>query len=198
MDISTRSQILPTIARISPAVIVITTIIYTILARTYYSLYLLICILVISISNGVFKNLIFNPLYNISHKKELPILGIGKRPPNANSCGILLDGKIATSYGMPSGHSQIAWSVATYLLLKLFLDKYKIRSINLDSNSIAKLSLLSICIISIAVYISFSRVYIEGCHTTQQVILGGLLGVVCGCIFYFIEHNVINKFLHDN
>lgn len=198
MDISARSQILPTVARISPAAIVGVALIYTILTRTYYSLYLLICILVISISNGVFKNLIFNPLYKFYQKKELPVLGIGKRPPNANSCGILLDGKSDGSYGMPSGHSQLAWTAATYLLLKICLDKYKITTARLVTIDIAKVCLLCVFIIVCAVYISYSRVYIEGCHTIQQVILGGLLGVVCGSLVYFIEHNVMHKYLHKN
>jgi membrane-associated phospholipid phosphatase len=198
MDISKRAQILPTVSRISPAAIVGVVLIYTILSRTYYSLYLLVCILAISISNGVFKNLIFNQLYNLLHKKELPILGIGKRPTNANSCGILLDGKTDNSYGMPSGHSQIAWATATYLLLKIWLDKYKITSARLNTSDIAKVFVLSVLIIGSAIYISFSRVYIEGCHTIQQVTLGGLLGIVCGFTVYLIEHNVMNKYLHNN
>jgi membrane-associated phospholipid phosphatase len=198
MNISKRAQILPTISRISPVAIVSVVLIYTTLSRTYYSLYLLICVLAISISNGVFKNLIFNPLYNLFNRKELPILGIGKRPQNANSCGILLDGKTDNSYGMPSGHSQIAWATATYLLLKIYLDKHKITSARLNIYEISKVCALSVLIIGSAIYISFSRVYIEGCHTIQQVAIGGLLGVVCGFTVYLIEHNVMNKYLHNN
>jgi membrane-associated phospholipid phosphatase len=42
------------------------------------------------------------------------------------------------------------------------------------------------------VYVSYSRVYIDGCHTIQQVIVGGLLGVLIGFLIYYYENDGVN------
>ena len=54
------------------------------------------------------------------------------------------------------------------------------------------LILSCIFILGIATYISYSRVYIEGCHTIQQVIIGGILGSIMGFLVFFFENPVIN------
>jgi len=47
-------------------------------------------------------------------------------------------------------------------------------------------------ILSIMVYVSYSRVYIEGCHTIQQVVVGGMLGVLIGFLIYYYENDGVN------
>jgi membrane-associated phospholipid phosphatase len=51
--------------------------------------------------------------------KTYPILGNGNRPSGAMNCGLYANGKKATSYGMPSGHAQIAVTFAAYIILTL-------------------------------------------------------------------------------
>ena len=42
-----------------------------------------------------------------------------------------------------------------------------------------------------AVYISYSRVYIEGCHTLQQVTVGGFIGIIFGLLIAYFENDAI-------
>ena len=70
-------------------------------------------------SNFLLKYLIFKPLYKLFNTSKLSFLGLGSRPAGANSCKFTLDKKADTSFGMPSGHSQIAWTVSTYIICKL-------------------------------------------------------------------------------
>ena len=53
-------------------------------------------------------------------------------------------------------------------------------------------SILScIIVLLVALYISYSRVYIEGCHTIQQVSVGGMLGIATVFIIYYFEDTII-------
>jgi len=161
---------------------------------TYQSFYLFISYIIISLSNWCIKHLIAKPIYEHLGKKSLPILGIGKRPANATSCGTYLDGRISTTYGMPSGHSQIAWSVAIYFLLKMIKKWYNNKKNNKPITILGYIWLILSCIVilGIATYISYSRVYIEGCHSIQQVIIGGIIGSIMGFLVFFFENQVIN------
>jgi len=209
-----RVNLIPTLSRLSPALYLLSFILYAILYPSYTSFYLVICFIIISISNELIKNLIFAPIYKLAHIllniNTLPILGIGKRPLGANSCHLLLDGKTVNSYGMPSGHSQIAWTVSTYLLLKIVWHPiYTIYTTNTTNttntttihNKLAYISMskwcyyiFSVCtLILIPLYISYSRVEIEGCHTKQQVIIGGIIGSIMGFTMYLFEIPIINK-----
>ena len=47
-----------------------------------------------------------------------------------------------------------------------------------------------VVILVVASYISYSRVYIEGCHTIQQVIIGGIVGVVLGFLAFYFENDI--------
>jgi len=73
-------------------------------------------------------------------------------------------------FGMPSGHAQIACSVATFWLLYL-------------SNSNLLGIWNSLYLILIALGVSLSRVLIN-CHTPGQVIVGGGLGVLTAIFNY--------------
>ena len=63
--------------------------------------------------NIFLKNNIFKPLMG---NKNFPILGKGTRPPGAKNCSYFSNGKIAKSYGMPSGHAQYAAFILLFLL----------------------------------------------------------------------------------
>ena len=119
------SESLPSaIARASPGIYIFIIMGYMILIQTAQSIYLVLALTAVFISNWIFKNIIFQALYHLAFitngQKSLPILGIGSRPPGARSCGLFLDGHPGnTTFGMPSGHSQITWAIGTYLIMNL-------------------------------------------------------------------------------
>jgi len=202
MTSRTRNDLLPTLARTSPIIFMVSLFLFFLLDQSYYSYYFFIVYIIVVIINWIAKTLICQPIYNYLGVDILPILGLGSRPKNEN-VGIdtynfyyLFSNDsndndiINQSFGMPSGHSQIAWAIATYIICKLIkkLIKYWI---NKNYKHSLLLLLLIIIVISIATYISYSRVYIENCHTIQQVIVGGIIGIVCGLIIYYYEKKII-------
>jgi membrane-associated phospholipid phosphatase len=106
---------------------------------------------------------------------------------------------------MPSGHSQIIWTVGIYIICKIF-DKWKNKNndeINLEYleylyylNYLDYIWLIIVCFIILSmVYVSYSRVYIEECHTLQQVIVGSVLGIISGFIIYYFENYISILFI---
>ena len=197
MDNVKRQELCPTLSRVSPVIIYIIIMLKCIILQSTSSIYLFICFFLIIGSNWMFKNAIAKPLYKLLNKLTLPILGSGERPKGAHSCAFTLDNKISISYGMPSCHSQIAWTVATYIICKIINNLYNNQNTNETNNNniiiynYIWLLLSCIIVLCLAIYISYSRVYIEGCHTIQQVIVGGLIGIGCGFIIYYFENDAI-------
>jgi len=194
-----RKELLPTLARTSPVVFPIILLFNCILSPSFESFYMFIMYFLVMLSNFFAKLVVFKPIYKLFGKPKLPFLGLGSRPDGAKSCKFTLDDKIALSFGMPSGHSQLAWTVAIYFLFKIIYkfkndkdDKDKDKTDN-KATIIMKyiwLCLSCILLIGIATYISYSRVYIEGCHTIQQVIVGGILGFLGGFLLYYFEDDL--------
>jgi len=108
-----------------------------------------------------------NKVFKYLSKKYIKI--DGERPKGAKNCGCFIDlnnvNKLATSYGMPSGHTQNIFFICTFLTL--YTKSY--------------LSKLFLLIISI--YGGYLRVKF-GCHTIGQVFVGGILGIIIGFISY--------------
>ena len=140
----------------------------------------------------VIVNLIINPIIKLimkaiyGNKRTLPLLGLGYRP-NGNKvhCGVFpaKGNKVNTqSFGMPSGHSEIIWSIVAYSMTYLYYAHQH------DNNFAISYTIKSIILISIGLFVSLSRVYM-GCHTVQQVILGGLVGAGTGIGAYYIYPN---------
>ena len=133
-------------------------------------LYFFICLLSCDALNHLTKNYISKPLMG---NKKFNILGTGTRPKGAKNCGVFKNNKIAKSYGMPSGHSQGAAIFSTILFLQvneMFLDE------------IVKLS-IQLFLILFTLSVMYSRIR-YGCHTIQQTIIGGGLGVILGNIIW--------------
>lgn len=181
------SESLPAaIARASPGIYMGVGIVYITLTPDVRSIYLFLALVSVFITNWIFKNIIFQVLYHFVNittgQNSLPILGIGMRPPGATSCGLFLDGRPGnTTFGMPSGHSQITWAIGTYLILRI---------IEHQTNTIKKWIII-LLIGTWMVYVAYSRVYIANCHTIQQVIIGGLIGVGCGYFIWKMESTFI-------
>ena len=157
-------------------------------------------------TNFIFKYL-FKKIYNGLNTDSIPIIGIGKRPNNATDCDWFLgkNNVIAKSFGMPSGHSQFAWTFSIFYILKIYYDRKnlmnKIKSSKNKQNNytekdkniyykifnfitIAKISFLFL----FAIISSYARVYVEKCHTFEQVIVGGIIGSTIGyLLFYFLN-----------
>lgn len=192
MNTEKRYKLNPTLARYSPILYFYALLLYCIIQPSYSSLYLFISFNIIIISNILLKY-ISKSIYLLFNIETIPLLGIGKRPENATSCGTYLDGLLSTTYGMPSGHSQIAWSVAIYFILKMIKKWYNNDKDNKPITILGYIWLILSCIfiLGIATYISYSRVYIEGCHTIQQVIIGGILGSIMGFLVFFFENPII-------
>ena len=117
------------------------------------------------------KYLIIKPIFK---DKVYPIIGCCNRPSNAKNCGYLKDppGYKTNTYGMPSGHAQIALAFSVYLLLSEHYSK------NLTYGK-ALFYILS------AISVSYSRLYLN-CHTIQQVLIGGMFGAILGIFgFYY-------------
>jgi membrane-associated phospholipid phosphatase len=178
-SIHNRNNIVWYPARLAPAYL-------PILASIYYLLNIqnvnyftfVIMIFVSNIINTFLKNIIFKPIYSITNRTNLPIIGRGMRPEGATSCAVTLNNKPAHSFGMPSGHSQIVWLIAAYIILNYTYGK---------SLSDIKSGewIIMVSLVLFAIYTSYSRVYVEGCHTIQQVIIGGLIGILIASIFFF-------------
>ena len=193
-NINKRVTLYATLARTTPATFFNLIILNCIISPSYNSFYLLTSYCLVVLSNFIFKGLIIKPIYTFLNKTSLPLLGLGPRPPKAESCALILDGVMSKSFGMPSGHSQIAWTVATYIVYKIINNWYKNKKENKIITIFGYIWLILSCIIILtcAIYISYSRVYIEGCHTIQQVSVGGGLGVICGFLIGYFENDAVN------
>ena len=154
--------------------------------------------------------------------KTYPILGNGNRPPGAMNCGLYANGKKATSYGMPSGHAQIAVTFAAYIILTIFgvFECSKTNKVNDVASThpacITPCSLTNSCfsyiipakylsnnkkyivsaiLIAITLAVMYSRIAL-GCHTIQQVIVGGIIGLLITVIFKMNEHKILKKVIN--
>ena len=117
---------------------------------------------------------------NTKHRKfkknELFCLNCGKSNHLCNVCA-----EPSNSYGMPSGHSQSAVFFSTYVIMNL-----------IDSNVIMYEKILGVNVfIFLALGVMYSRVYLR-CHTTQQVIVGGLIGAILGTLYYKNKDTIKN------
>ena len=119
---------------------------------------------------------VFRHLYNVPWLEPTLqcVIGQGTRPPGAtNSASFLVyPDKPSHTFGMPSGHSQTAWYLATYMIGSLF---------NSETSSI-HLAAAAFVTCAYAGLVSYSRVYIDKVHTLPQVVLGAILGVLCGIL----------------
>lgn len=164
-------EIVNSFARAYPAL----SIIYAMIIKDIY----LIGYLVISnLLNGVYKYQIAKPLMG---DKKYPILGKGTRPKGASHCGIWKDppNYKTKSYGMPSGHAQEATGFATYVILD-----------NLSKGGNI-LDIKNIIVGFFALFIPYSRVYLN-CHTYQQIIVGGIIGILMGIGAFNLRPIILN------
>lgn len=137
-------------------------------------------------SNIIFKY-IAQHIYKWLRTDYIPFIGQGSRPCGAFACSSFVSSPLipASSFGMPSGHSQLAWFFAVYACLTILHASswHDVNNISNNLNIIVTDNWLKnkkifscIALVLLAFIISYSRVHIEHCHTTGQVIIGGLIG----------------------
>lgn len=117
------------------------------------------------------KHYAFKPLYARVGKDALPMLGRGTRPDGATNCGFFPNAsKPATSFGMPSGHSMDSCIMATFWCLYVAYET--------DWSHPHKVwACAGFSVMALLVAQSRHRL---GCHTVQQIVVGGLIGIVLG------------------
>ena len=155
-----------------PTFIVFASLLYSVLYADTTNFFFAIYLFCTDDLNHLTKEYIAKPIFG---NKKLPVFGYGKRPyPNAISSMFPPDTP-SKSYGMPSGHAQIAGVFSSYWSFKIWEDEER------EEN----MKLLSIgFLIGLVLLVMYSRVYWMKCHTLQQVTLGGVIGTVLGYVFY--------------
>lgn len=163
-------------ARAFTSYVPITSIVYGLLFRKSIGVYFGLYALFMDLLNHFIKK-VFKTAYG--ERSTVPILGLGGRPEGAKFCGSFVNinklgnGGKPSTFGMPSGHAQMA--VITTVFWSMFLhEKY-----GWDLYNIFAISLL--CAVSLG--IMYSRCIFK-CHTVQQVIVGGLFGIFFGFVGY--------------
>jgi len=90
--------------------------------------------------------------------------------------------------GMPSGHTSILTMYFVIQLCNVLYIKYKLKQ-NVNSRSIALLSIFSVLVLTIGI----ARVGLK-CHTTEQVIGGYFLGIILGIIAFYVSIVLCKKY----
>jgi hypothetical protein len=93
-----RNELLPSLSRTSPSIIPFIILINCLSNPSFHSFYFLGLYIVTFVSNPIIKELIVKPIYKLTDRKELPILGRGERPNGAISCGFALDNIKSSCY----------------------------------------------------------------------------------------------------
>ncbi len=120
-----------------------------------------------------------NFILKIFFSKIAPYKLSWMRPnPPIEGCQIfpIMIGPDLSSWGMPSGHSQIISFATSFWILYLWR-KSKTKSIWIMINTFIMIGLSAL--------IMYSRI-IGGCHNLEQIIIGCIFGVIVGISCYFI------------
>lgn len=130
-------------------------------------------------------------IYNAIATDYIFPFGQGSRPKGATNCGTFafVSNPDALSFGMPSGHSQLAWFFSTYFILKIWQNIFTEDTYDIYNNLFNPRIII---LLLIAILVSYSRVKVEGCHTWGQVITGGVIGIISGFVVNYIEKNIKN------
>lgn len=154
-------------------------------------------------TSGIFVSAILNVLLKIIFKwLHFKINGTytgttlfmqGLRPIGARDTGNFLEYPPikSTSWGMPSGHSQLAWYFVGFLIGYLFI--WLPHQFTITHKIMA--TFISIVL---ALIISFSRIYVDHAHTIGQVIVGGVFGFILGLLTLIITRFIAIKYLNEH
>ena len=169
-------------ARSFTTIVPIISIIIGFLFRENFGLFLGAFLLICDFINHYVKKFFKMKVYNVgedNEKDSLWLIGRGKRPEGAKHCGSFINendmnGK-ATSFGMPSGHSQMAVTVA-FMIIMFLANQY-----GGDARNIIAMFLVAL----LAIGILISRWWM-GCHTWGQIGVGSVFGIIYGLMGWFL------------
>lgn len=191
------------VIRATPLVYFFYILINGIIHPNFNNIYFLIAYCIIFIVNGLLK-LSFKQIYKLFKTDYIPFIGQGSRPKNCTNSGtfLKLNKPISTTFGMPSGHSQLAWFFSSYIILNILQsNKFNIHSFKFDKafkhENLSKYKYMwfkIIFLIIFALVVNFSRIYVENCHTLGQVIIGSIIGIISGIITFYIKDLLMNKY----
>ncbi|XP_041976948.1 dolichyldiphosphatase 1-like [Aricia agestis] len=103
----------------------------------------------------------------------------------------LARGNLYNEYGMPSSHSQFVWFFSSYVLYFFIIRLHHINNNNIIS-LLWRVIIVGSCI-SLSLIVSAARVYLHY-HTTSQVVVGAIVGIIFGTIWFTIVHRVFTPF----
>ncbi|XP_063065968.1 dolichyldiphosphatase 1 [Engraulis encrasicolus] len=95
---------------------------------------------------------------------------------------------LTTEYGMPSSHAQFIWFFVVYFFLFLYLRMHQTN--NARCVELLWRHILSIMLLSMALAVSYSRVYLLY-HSGRQVLYGGVTGSVVAVVWFFITQELL-------
>uniref|UniRef100_A0A8V1AF52 Dolichyldiphosphatase n=1 Tax=Gallus gallus TaxID=9031 RepID=A0A8V1AF52_CHICK len=95
---------------------------------------------------------------------------------------------VTTKYGMPSSHSQFMWFFSVYSFLFLYLRMHQTN--NARFLDLLWRHVLSICLVTVALLVSYSRVYLLY-HTWSQVLYGGVAGSVMAIAWFAFTQEIL-------
>jgi len=155
-------------------------------------LYLFLSVLLSELSSPIFKEVIFKNICNIDNIDNIdniPLFGSCKRPIGAMNCGSFLncEKKKSTSYGMPSGHSQVMGAATSYLYFYL---KHKT---HIKKNNKKLFYFIIVLLIFMNIYMAYTRVYVYKCHTIGHTIVGALIGFAISKTLFFKMNKIKNE-----
>lgn len=113
--------------------------------------------------------------------EEIPFLGPIKRPEGTTTCKSFDGYGTRNIYGMPSGHTQMAFTACVFTCLYMYHHQYESNINNILKSPYAILKFVTA--IGIAVFCGYSRVE-NTCHTVGQVYAGAIIGIILGYIMY--------------
>ncbi|NXM66949.1 DOPP1 Dolichyldiphosphatase, partial [Serilophus lunatus] len=95
---------------------------------------------------------------------------------------------VTTKYGMPSSHSQFMWFFSVYSFLFLYLRMHQTN--NARFLDLLWRHVLSICLVTVALLVSYSRVYLLY-HTWSQVLYGGVAGSIMAIAWFAFTQEIL-------
>ncbi|KAM8996090.1 dolichyldiphosphatase 1 isoform 1-T1 [Ara ararauna] len=95
---------------------------------------------------------------------------------------------VTTKYGMPSSHSQFMWFFSVYSFLFLYLRMHQTN--NARFLDLLWRHVLSICLVTVALLVSYSRVYLLY-HTWSQVLYGGVAGSIMAVAWFAFTQEIL-------
>ncbi|CAI5794052.1 dolichyldiphosphatase 1 isoform X1 [Podarcis muralis] len=95
---------------------------------------------------------------------------------------------VFSKYAMPSSHSQFIWFFSIYSFLFLYLRMHQTN--NARFLDLLWRHILSLCLLTVAFLVSYSRVYLMY-HSWSQVVYGGIVGSIMAIVWFAFTQEIL-------